>query len=511
MVAKRTGVLRTQGTKADGYRELRFEELEQRQLLSATDIATPLYDVVADATKGPSGYSPAQMAQAYGFNQVAGGLNGAGTTIAIVDAYSDPNLVSDVAVFDKQFGLAPINLTVVNQTGGSKLPAANAGWAAEIALDVEWAHAMAPGAKILLVEATNNSMSNLLAAENYARNAAGVVVVSNSWGSSEFSSETSDDSYFTTPTGHQGVTFTVAAGDSGAPAEYPSSSPNVLSVGGTTLKLTASGAWSSETVWSDGGGGMSKYEAKPSYQSSLSIARRGTPDVSYDANPSTGVSVYNTYGGSGWAVYGGTSIAAPQWAAIIAIADEGRIQAHEGSLSNAQAVLYSLPSSDFHDIASGNDGNGAGKGYDLASGLGSPYAQFVIRDLIAYKGTVSASYVKPATMMLVLNGITLSSHGTEFGGDTSGDGARADDADNASSVSLTTPTTNVSSQTAAINVVSSGVSQPTQQAADRWLASATLIISPNAKHASLADATDDIAGRHDAWFAQLGATSALLR
>jgi subtilase family serine protease len=145
------------------------------------------------------------------------------------------------------------------------------------------------------------------------------VVVSNSWGSSEYSTESSQDVHFTTPTGHAGVTFTVAAGDEGTGAEYPSSSPDVLSVGGSTLRFTSSGAYSREAVGS--GGGSSLYEGLPSYQSGFTTGNRGTPDVSYDANPTSGVAVYDSYGSGGWAQFGGTSAGAPQWATLIAIAD----------------------------------------------------------------------------------------------------------------------------------------------------------------------------------------------
>ncbi len=161
----------------------------------------------------------------------------------------------------------------------------------------------------------------------------------------------------------------------------------MLSVGGTTLRLTSSGTWSSESVWSDGGGGTSRYEGLPSYQSGLGITNRGTPDVSYDANPSTGFAVYDSYGSGGWAQYGGTSVGAPQWAALIAIADQGRALSGKGSLSNAQAALYTLPRSDFHDITSGSNGYSATSGYDVASGLGSPIANLVVRDLVAYSGS----------------------------------------------------------------------------------------------------------------------------
>ena len=140
-----------------------------------------------------------------------------------------------------QFGLSDPKLTVVNQSGGSSLPSANSNWGVEIALDVEWAHAMAPGVNILLVEASGSSMSNLMAAVDYAASASGVVAVSMSWGGGEFSGEKTYDSNFTTPSGHSGVTFVASSGDSGAPPSYPSISPNVLSVGGTTLNLNGRG------------------------------------------------------------------------------------------------------------------------------------------------------------------------------------------------------------------------------------------------------------------------------
>src|SRR5262249_55449928 len=145
--------------------------------------------------------------------------DGRNTTIAIVDAYADPNIANDLHQFDVQFGLADPVLTVVNQNGSTtNLPAADPGWITEIALDVEWAHAIAPGANILLVEANSASYSDLMTAVNTARNYSGVVAVSMSWGSGEFISETGYDSYFTTPANHGGVTFVAASGDSGAPA-----------------------------------------------------------------------------------------------------------------------------------------------------------------------------------------------------------------------------------------------------------------------------------------------------
>ncbi|HEY2883155.1 MAG TPA: S53 family peptidase [Pirellulales bacterium] len=381
-----------------------FERLELRQVLSAsTATVSPNLIVLPDASTSstPSGLSPAQVKTAYGFNNIMfGSVVGDGNkqTIAIVDAYNDPNIVADLAKFDTQYGIAaPVSLKIVGQTGGTKLPKNDRGWSSEIALDVEWAHAMAPGANILLVEASSANDSDLNAALDYARSAPGVVVVSNSWGGSEYNTEKSDDVHFTTPSGHAGVTFTVAAGDDGAPAEYPSSSPDVLSVGGSSLRLTSTGAYSSETVWNGGGGGASRYEGLPSYQAGLGITNRGTPDVSYDANPNTGFAVYDSYGDTGWDVYGGTSAGAPQWAALIAIADQGRALAGKGSLANAQAALYTLSRSDFHDITSGSNGGSATSGYDLASGLGSPIASSVIRDLVAFGGSTSFTQAAATT------------------------------------------------------------------------------------------------------------------
>ncbi len=187
---------------------------------------------------------------------------GAGTTIAIVDAYDDPNIANDLHQFDVAFGLPDPTFTKENETGGTTLPAGNKGWATEIALDVEWAHAIAPGANILLVEANSSSMSDLMTAVNTARNAPGVVAVSMSWGGSEFSSETSYDSDFTTPAGHTGVSFFVSSGDDGAPASYPATSPNVVSVGGTSLYLNGT-SYSSESAWSGSGGGLSATKPSP--------------------------------------------------------------------------------------------------------------------------------------------------------------------------------------------------------------------------------------------------------
>ncbi|MDP9174647.1 MAG: S53 family peptidase [Planctomycetota bacterium] len=393
------------------------EALEQRTLLSASTI-NPNLILAASSSSGSSiqGYSPSQIQTAYGFNQVTltGGVtgDGAGQTIAIVDAYNDPNIASDLATFDSSFGLnAPSSFKVVSQTGStSNLPQTDSGWAQEISLDVEWAHAMAPKAKILLVEANSSSTTDLLTAVDYARHAFGVTVVSMSWGSSEFSSETSYDSYFTTPSGHKGVTFIAASGDQGSffGPEWPSSSPYVLSVGGTTLSTDSGGSYSSESSWSNSTGGISSYENQPSYQSSAqSFGARTSPDVSYNADPNTGFAVYDSLanqGQSGWMEIGGTSAGAPQWAALVAVANEGRKLAGEAVLRNTwstSTILYNLYNSassyasNFHDVVdSGFMGfQSATAGYDLVTGLGSPIAYAVVTALVRGSNVSQAAFV----------------------------------------------------------------------------------------------------------------------
>jgi subtilase family serine protease len=293
---------------------------------------------------------------------------GAGKTIAIVDAYDDPTAESDLAVFSAQYGLPACTtangcFTKVNQTGGTSYPRKDAGWALEISLDVQWAHAIAPGAKILLVEASSNSFANLLAAEDYAK--AHATYVSNSWGASEFSGENSYDSHFA----QSGVSFFVSAGDAGLPAEYPSASPNVISVGGTTLHFSG-GNFTSETGWSGGGGGCSQYENATAAQLGFSgyaqvncAGKRATPDVSLDADPASGVSVYDStryQGQQGWFTIGGTSASAPMWAARSAVA---------GAVVNS-AYVYGNSIS-YRDITSGNNGASCLVGFDLCTGRGS--------------------------------------------------------------------------------------------------------------------------------------------
>jgi subtilase family serine protease len=349
----------------------------------------------------PSIFTPADIRHAYGFDKVYfGSVAGAGDgqTIAIVEAFHDPRIAVDLREFDKAFGLPD---PVMNQVEPEGKASVNAGWAMETALDVEWAHAIAPKAKILLVEARTDSLSDLLGAVDYARHQRGVSVVSMSWGLQEPelspSLEKTNDKLFTTPSGHPGVTFTAAAGDDGGRSgpEWPAASPNVLGVGGTSLQLDSRGNYAREIAWPDGGGGRSTVESEPIYQRSVQrTGKRTTPDVSIVADPDTGLYVYDTEPldrRTGFFQVGGTSAGAPMWAALIAIADQGR--AREGKTpptrapldgaADALPALYALPRYDFHDVTAGGNSAGASRpGYDLATGLGSPIADRVIAALL---------------------------------------------------------------------------------------------------------------------------------
>ena len=398
------------GACSTDRRRLRLEPLESRHMLSATfpGVVLPTYvhdAVIPSAVGGPTGFTPAQIRAAYGFSSIP--LDGSGTTIAIVAAQDNPNIANDLKQFDAQFGLPDPVFVKVNQFGATNgMPAADPGWATEIALDVEWAHAIAPGAKILLVEANSALMSDLMVAVNTARSTAGVVAVSMSWGGGEFSGESFYDSYFTTPAGHNGVTFVASSGDSGSPASYPAASPNVVSVGGTSLFLSG-GGYGSESSWSGSGGGVSSVEVQPAYQNGIvsqSTTRRATPDVAYDSNPSTGFPVFDTFGGSGWSQYGGTSDAAPQWAALVAIADEGRANIGLSSLdgpSQTLPMLYAMPASNFHDITTGSSTGSpslkAGAGYDLVTGRGTPLANLVIPSLVGGAIAFTATHFSVTT------------------------------------------------------------------------------------------------------------------
>jgi subtilase family serine protease len=344
------------------------------------------------------GDAPATILSAYGFNNIGctfttttdwtnPNLCGHGQTIAIVDAYNDPNIASDLTIFDTQFGLPAC--TVANgcfTTNPQGTPSTDSGWALEISLDVQWAHSIAPGAKIVLVESADSTLGNLLTGVDTAVGT-GAQQVSNSWGGSEFSTESSYDYHYNSAK----TSFFVSSGDGGHGVYWPAASPYVVSVGGTTLTTGTSGNWVSETAWADSGGGTSTYEPKPSYQNNFNTnSKRTVPDVAYDGNPNTGVYVYDSVpisGNSGWWIVGGTSAGAPQWAAISAIANSKNANLASASFGTSNALYGAASGSqyltNYHDITSGSNGNcgavcNAAVDYDEVTGLGSPQANNLV-------------------------------------------------------------------------------------------------------------------------------------
>ena len=341
--------------------------------------ATPLL-----TGSGASGYTPAQVRSYLGLTGT-----GVGQTIAIVTAFDAPNVVKDLAVFNAAFGLpAPPSFRKVSQTGGTRLPSVDAGWALEAALDVQWAHAVAPAAGILLVEASTNSLSNLMTAVSWAAAQPGVSVVSGSFGIPEYLRQKDHDLRCRLTA----AVCVFASGDTGNPAAYPASGPWALGVGGTTLRLDAGGAVLGETAWSGSGGGVSAYTPKPAWQSPASTAvRRAVPDVSYAGDPATGFAVYSStpyLGQSGWFQMGGTSAGAPQWAGILAAANQLRKGVGKAVLSSytstgktpLHTAMYSSGvRAALADVTAGTNGTcgavcTASVGYDAVTGLGSPRA-----------------------------------------------------------------------------------------------------------------------------------------
>jgi hypothetical protein len=230
-----------------------------------------------------------------------------------------------------------------------------------------------------------------------------------SFGSSEFASEQSFDGDFTTPSGHQGVTFVASTGDCGSPGEYPACSPSVMAIGGTSLYVNGDNTYQSEAGWSGSGGGTSAYESEPTFQQGVqSTGKRAIPDVAFDADPNTGVQIYDSYDQANPCFQmGGTSLAVPCWAGLIAIADQGRAAAGGTTLdgpSQTLPALYSLPSGDFHDIPSGSNGADATPGYDMVTGLGSPNADLLVSDLAAYQlpaQLAGTSYQTPTQLAVI--------------------------------------------------------------------------------------------------------------
>jgi hypothetical protein len=325
---------------------------------------------LASPTPPTGAFGPADFHTGYALPTTS--LSGT-PTIAIVDAYDDPNIESDLAVYDTYYNL-PACTTAngcfrkVDQNGGTNYPSGTS-WHLEIALDVETAHEICQNCKILLVEANDNSLANLGAAVNRAVTM-GANVVSNSYGANEYSSETSDEvSYFE----HPGVVITASSGDNGYGVEFPAASQYVTAVGGTSLHLKADKTFGSETVWSGAGSGCSAYEPKPTWQTDTGCARRTVADVSADADPNTGAAIYDsigTSGGNAWYQVGGTSLAAPLVGAVYALT--GDTSGNYGSVPYAHATSL-------HDVVSGSNGScgssylcTAKSGYDGPTGLGTP-------------------------------------------------------------------------------------------------------------------------------------------
>jgi subtilase family serine protease len=337
----------------------------------ANFLGKPPIHIFRSAQKSPAGVTPAEIKRIY--NLPTSGGHG---TIAIVDAYDDPTIENDLNVFSDKYGLP--KCTSANGCFEKHMmatgTAANSGWELEEALDVEWAHAIAPQAKILLVEAKTQSGANLLAGIDYAASRKDVVAVSLSWGGAEFPEEISLDSHFVVSSTKA---FFAASGDDGAGASWPAASPNVVGVGGTSLELFKEGSLISESAWSGSGGGVSAYEPEPSYQRTYNIPKAGghraIPDVAYNADPQSGYSVYKSTGKStnGWYTVGGTSAGAPQWAAIQSLGLAVSLPSLYADKASSGTLKF------FRDIMSGANGTckyycDARAHYDYVTGLGTP-------------------------------------------------------------------------------------------------------------------------------------------
>jgi subtilase family serine protease len=339
---------------------------------SPTPAGTGRCDALLSSAPGlvngvPRGYGPSDLQSAY---RLPSSTQGAGQTVAIVDAYDNPNVESDLGVYRSQFGLPPCTTAngcfrQVNQDGGSDLPQKNSGWGVETDLDVDMVSAICPNCNILLVESKGANLKHLSAAENTAA-ALGADAISNSYGNSEFGSQTKYDSSYN----HPGIAITAATGDFGYGVYYPSSSPSVTAVGGTTLTPSSNARGWTETAWSGTGGGCSKYEPKPAWQTDSGCANRTVADVAAVADPATGVAFYDSYKYSGWLVVGGTSVGAPIVASIYALAGNA------GSLTGAQSTY--APGASLFDVTSGSNGRcdsylcTAGPAYDGPTGNGTP-------------------------------------------------------------------------------------------------------------------------------------------
>ena len=371
--------------------------------------------------------TPASLACVYkvgpsfaGCNPLSGSTthaSGGWGAIALVDAYDNPNAAADLTYFSSHWGLPAANFTKVyanssyGTLGGlsascSGVPAGDTGWGLEEDLDIEYAHAMAPSAKIILVEACSNSYNDLLFAEEVAGKvvaAAGGGDISNSWIGGESPSQLGvagfDNHFYRNYWQH--ITYFASSGDYGFGVGYPSTNPWVVSAGGTTINRDSAGNYLSESCWAGSGGGNSTVEtwANPpnsiyngmgtwaDYQYKLfggypyGTAPRSTPDISADADPASGAWVYDSYGYSGWVVVGGTSLASPLLAGIVNTSNNRLGQApsnggyyHTGELDLLYGQLYSKTAyaANFYDVKTGSNGVSAVAGYDQCTGIGSP-------------------------------------------------------------------------------------------------------------------------------------------
>ncbi len=342
-----------------------------------------VYHPFSPTTLGAPPFTPQEIQKAYNFAPLyLRGVDGRGTRIAIIDAFGSSTLSTDLASFDSLTGLPSATVNFFFPDGVPKMR--NSGWAAETSLDVEWAHAIAPGATIDLVVAVDSSFGHLFDAIAFVANSlTNETVVSMSFGASESVFPTTGSftiamthQLFVTITSH-GTTPVASSGDSGATTccnpQYPSSDPLVVAVGGTSLFLNPDASYSTETTWSGSTAGSSTVFTKPSWQQGLGDAMRDTVDVSYDGDPATGVLV--VFGGRLFQ-FGGTSVGAPQWAALLALAS----QANSVKYGAVNSKLYKAAS--YHDITTGSDGFfSATVGWDFPTGLGTPDANGTVRAL----------------------------------------------------------------------------------------------------------------------------------
>jgi subtilase family serine protease len=388
-----------------------------------------------DGTLGPRCYQPAQIQNAYNITPLLShGINGAGRTIVIVDAFGSPTIASDLQTFDVTMGLPNPSFSEITPAGSPPpfdvTDPNQVGWAGETTLDVEWAHVTAPGAKIVLAVAPSNNDSDILATTKYVIDHNIGDVISQSFGEAEACMDPtllSEQHVLFAKAVSQGITLFASSGDSGASqpscdpnssaalfaASTPASDPNVTGVGGTTLTAnTSTGAYQSETAWTEpfgcnppalaptdvncSGGGFSTIYPRPAYQNAMQKnSARGVPDVSYNAGVSGGVLIYSAtldtaFGAplTAFFIAGGTSAGSPQWAGLTADADQlGRHR-----MGNINPALYSIAQAKnfyaaaLHDITVGDNdvaeiggqGFNAGTGWDPVTGLGSPNAAALV-------------------------------------------------------------------------------------------------------------------------------------